>query len=171
MTSQIKERFYDFTISNGNPHSRWRNPRSTRLLITGYFTSLTLALIFELLMFAWIHFIWLFIACMFIAMTCWTVLRSTIDLKDMAPEDRLDDYEKAVINQWRQRSLSTALSLLFIGGLAAIIASASFIATDSPLSPNLLAIFAGLYMIYTYIFASSLPAVGYALTFNRNPEE
>ncbi|CAB0924051.1 hypothetical protein [Corynebacterium diphtheriae] len=113
MTSQIKERFYDFAISNGNPHSRWRNPRSTRLLITGYFTSLTLALIFELLMFAWIHFIWLFIACMFIAMTCWTVLRSTIDLKDMAPEDRLDDYEKAVINQWRQRSLSTALSLLF----------------------------------------------------------
>ncbi|CAB0728749.1 hypothetical protein FRC0293_00028 [Corynebacterium diphtheriae] len=99
MNSQIKERFYDFAISNGNPHSRWRTPRSTRLLITGYFVSLVLALIFELLMFAWIHFIWIFIACMFIAMTCWTVLRSTIDLKDMAPEDRLDDYEKAVINQ------------------------------------------------------------------------
>ncbi|MDT9407790.1 hypothetical protein [Corynebacterium rouxii] len=171
MTSQIKERFYDFAISNGNPYPRWRNPRSTHLLVTGYFVSLVLALIFELLMFIWIHFIWVFIACMFIAMTCWTILRSTIDLKDMAPEDRLDDYEKAVINKWRQRSLSTALSLLFIGGLAAIIASTSLIAPDSPLSPNLLAIFAGLYMIYTYLFASSLPAVGYALTFNRNPEE
>lgn len=168
--SSLKSRFWYW--SNSQPElefvAKWRTPGRTKLLVITYFTALVLALIFELSALLWVHSIWFFVVFLMIAMTAWTVLRNTIKMKDAAPREALDDYEQAVLDRWRERALSVLNVLLMGGGIVAIFAGVFF---TEAISTELFAVVVGLYMIFSYLTVSTLPAIGFALTFNQPTED
>lgn len=142
-----------------------RSPRPTRLLITTYFTGLALAVLCLSGSFLWRHFLWFHLMALFTSMVAWTLLRATIDTKDSAPEQLLDSYEKEVLADWRRRSLRLFENLLIVGGTAVIFLGVMF---SEHIDVATMSMFAGMYMIMLYLSVGTLPAVGYALTFNRS---
>lgn len=164
----LQERYWRYVTANGPTFPRLRNPRATKALITTYAVMMAAAIVFQLAMFRWPHAVWLFLVCLVIALVAWTVLRSTIGVRDAAPRDRLDDYESEVLAVWRQRALNVLLVLLFIGALTIFTVSTFF---SGALSPATVGTVAGLFMLYSSSIVSTLPAVGYALTFNRDADE
>jgi hypothetical protein len=154
----LQERYWNYVTSDGPKFSRLRSPRPTKALIATYVVMMAAAVVFQLAVFRWPHAVWFFLGCLVVAMAAWTVLRSTIDVRDAAPRDRLDDYEAEVLALWRQRALNVLLVLLFLGALATF---------TTPVTGTA----AGLFMLYSGSVVSTLPAVGYAMTFNRNADE
>lgn len=147
---------------------KWRTPGRTRFLVATYFTFLTLALILELAALWWFPLMWFFFGALLIAVVAWTVLRSTIRMRDAAPREELDDYEQAILDLWRGRALGVLSTLLVVGGVATIVLGLVF---ADHISTPMLAVFTGLYMIFSYLAITTLPAVGYALTFNQPTED
>lgn len=96
------------------------------------------------------------------------MLRSTIRMRDTAPREELDDYEQAILDLWRGRALGVLSTLLVVGGVATIVLGLVF---ADHISTPMLAVFTGLYMIFSYLAITTLPAVGYALTFNQPTED
>lgn len=164
----LSTKYWTYLHENGSRFESLRNPRSTKFLTVTFFTSVIVALIAEILALVWIHTIWVFFAAMLIAMVAWTILRSTIDAKDAAPPEMLDDYELEVLSLWRRRSLGALNVALFVGGF--VFMFGSFL-LDPGISPGLVGFVAGMYMIYVYFLVSTLPAVGYAVTFNQFTED
>ncbi|RSZ61485.1 hypothetical protein EAH68_13085 [Corynebacterium hylobatis] len=111
------------------------------------------------------HFLWFHFAALFASLVAWTVLRSSIDAKDTAPEQVLADR--------RRRSLRIFENLLILGGAAVIVLGFMF---RKDIDVATMSVFAGIYMIMLYLSVGTLPVVGYALNFNRedadtDPEE
>lgn len=152
--------------------ARLSNPRSTALLTACYATALAVAFAC-VLAFNVVEptntLLGIYLAAMLIAMVAFTSVRIGIGSRDKAPEIVLDDYEHEVLALWRGRT-ATAMSVALVAGGVALACVFPFFATEStPAAP--VAVTAGLYMIFVYLAAGTLPTVGYAATFNRNPEE
>jgi hypothetical protein len=108
-----------------------------------------------------------------IVLSCipWTILRISIDSKDSKPLASLDEYEAQILDQWRRRAFKLSTSLLFIGGFATLLTGNWFLGggiTGTIATKYLLG--AGYYLLFSYFISATLPAVGYALTFNQNSE-
>ena len=108
-----------------------------------------------------------------IVLSCipWTILRISIDSKDSKPLASLDEYEAQILDQWPRRAFKLSTSLLFIGGLATLLTGNWFLGggiTGTIATKYLLG--AGYYLLFSYFISATLPAVGYALTFNQNSE-
>lgn len=166
----FSEKTYSFINSQPEPAyvARLRHPRATRVLIIGYFAALAIALLSE---FAALRSLYLFIPFlifMIIAMTCWSLLRQTIQAKDLAPRDQLDDYEASILAGWRRRAMTASSAVMVVTGVALITIAVTF--SESPRLPGLCAVI-GMFLIYAYLFISTLPAVGFALSFNRPIDE
>lgn len=164
----MEERYWRYVTSRGPTFHRLRNPRPTRALIAIYFVMMAVAIVCQLAMFRWPHAVWPFLVCLVIALGAWTALRSSIDVRDAAPRTELDDFEAEVLAVWRKRALTALVALLFFGAVTLFIVSAFF---SGQLSTGTVGMVAGLFMLYSSGAVSTLPAVGYALTFNRNADE
>ena len=108
-----------------------------------------------------------------IVLSCipWTILRISIDSKDTKSLASLDEYEAQTLDQWRRRAFKLSTSLLFVGGVATLLAGNWFLGggiTGTIATKYLLG--AGYYLLFSYFISATLPAVGYALTFNQNSE-
>ncbi|GAB3938892.1 hypothetical protein [Corynebacterium tapiri] len=147
---------------------RWRTPGRTRALVITYFTFLAVSFLCEVGMFFSLHFLWPLLAAMLVAMIAWTLLRNTIGAKDMAPRHALDEYENEVLDAWRSRALTLLNTLLVVGAAASIILG--LVAADG-IRTQIFATAVGIYMLFTYLAVSTLPAVGFALTFNQPAED
>lgn len=164
----LQERYWRYLTANGPKLHRLRSPGPTKALIVTYFLMVALAIVCQLAMLLWPPAIWLFLACIVISMIAWTTLRSTIDVRDAAPRSELDDFEAEVLAVWRKRALNVLLALLFLGAATFVIVPAVF---SGRLDPVAVGTAAGVFMLYSAGVVSTLPAVGYALTFNRNADE
>ena len=154
-----------------------RKPRATRTLIAIYlggmavaFAALPLSLSFtrdsgpDNLNFS---FLGLYLVGWLVSCIAWTVLRCTIDIKDTAPDSALDEYEAEVLARWRRTgfqalqwtTLVVAFAIMFIG---------SWVPQISPADSVL--IIGGLTLLFVVTACSTLPAVGYALTFNTSED-
>lgn len=147
---------------------RWRTPERTRSLVIAYFSFLSLSLLTEIGIFFSFHFMWPLFIFMTAAMVAWTMLRNTIGAKDMAPRQALDDYENQVLDQWRSRALTLLNLLLAVGAAAALLIG--LVLGDQIRTP-IFATATAIFLIFTYLAVSTLPAVGFALTFNRPAED
>lgn len=164
-----KRRQWEFIVGNSRTFERWRRPGPTRALIACYFSGLALAIVCLVATFVWFHFLWFYLVAFLGAMAAWTILRSTIDVKDTAPVEVIDDYEAEVLDLWRRRSFNLFGALLLIGGVGVIIVGAFF---GRHIEVATMSTFAGMYMLMLYLTVGTLPAVGYALTFNHpEPDE
>ena len=101
----------------------------------------------------------------------WTILRITIDSKDSKPLSFLDEYEAQVLDEWRRRAFKLSTFLLFVGGFATLLVGNWFLGggiTGTIGTKYLLG--AGYFLLFSFFISTTLPAVGYALTFNQNSE-
>lgn len=165
MTS-LHTRFWEWQDAQPEPAfvNNWRTPSRTRTLIITYFTGLILGIGLEVAALWKLHLIWPAIAGLVVSMTAWTLLRWTIHSKDTAPRTALDDYEQQVLDLWRARALTIVGTMLFLGAFCTIVLGVIFSDTFG-LAP--FAAVVGLYMIFIYLAVTTLPAVGYALSFNQ----
>lgn len=168
--SNLQSRIWHWTNDQPEPAfvDKWRTPGRTKFLVATYFTALALALVLELAALWWIHFIWFFFIALLVAITSWTLLRSTINSKDGAPREVLDDYEQAVLDTWRARALNALSALLIVGAFAMIILGVVF---DDEIPTAAFGAVSGMYMIFSYLAVTTLPAIGFALTFNQPTED
>lgn len=166
----IEERFWKWQDQQPEPEfvERWRTPGRTKALIVTYFSTMTLALLLEIAALFWLHLIWPAMILLLVSMVAWTLLRNTIGMRDAAPREELDSYEQDVLDLWRNRALRVLGALLFVGALATIFLGVTF---RDVIATGVLAVVTGLFMIFCYLNCTTLPAVGYALTFNRDPED
>ena len=115
-----------------------------------------------------------------IVLSCipWTILRITIDSKDSKPLSILDEYEAQILDEWRRRAFKLSTFLLFVGGFATLLMGNGFLVendgflgggTTGTIGTKYL-LGAGYYLLFSYFISATLPAVGYALTFNQNTE-
>lgn len=162
----LQSKLWHWTDAQPEPGfvEKWRTPARTRALIVTYFTALFAGIGLEIGALWNVHLLWPAVAGLLVAMTAWTMLRNTIRSKDSAPREMLDDYENQVLDLWRSRALSIISVMLFTGGAAFILIAVGFADT---LEVGPFGAVAGLYLIFTYLAVTTLPAVGYALTFNR----
>jgi hypothetical protein len=164
MTTDSQLRRWRYLTDNAPRFDNLRRPGPTRTLITTYFTGLALAMTSLAGSFLWIHFLWFHFTALLTSMVAWTLLRSSIDAKDSAPEQLLDSYEKEVLATWRRRSLRIFENLLILGGTAVIFLGVLF---REHIDVATMSMFAGMYMIMLYLSVGTLPVIGYALAFNR----
>lgn len=147
---------------------RFRNPRDTQVLITVYFAGMLISFACMAYQIAFSFNWWpngMFLGSMAVSICAWTLLRSANEMKDTAPEDQLDEYERVVLATWRKRSLKLFSTLVGLGGTA-FLAAGLFMGNDFDLG----LIAAGYFMLGTQLIATPLPMVGYAVTFNHEEE-
>ncbi|MDK8626748.1 hypothetical protein [Corynebacterium appendicis] len=149
---------------------RVRNQKATRVLVAAYFTGLTVAVLLFIASLATGMDSTVFVVCytasMLVSMVSWTIIRGANDRKDRVPEAELDEYERNVFTTWRNRAFRIISALNFLGGFS--FCAYAYFAGDTVDRTVLIA--AGLYMIFTYLFVSTLPMIGYAITFNRKED-
>ena len=99
-------------------------------------------------------------------------LRISIDSKDTKPLASLDEYEAQVLDHWRQKAFKLSTSLLMAGSAAAFVSNFGFLGVDIfELNSTKFLLGVGYYLLFSYFISATLPAVGYALTFNQNSED
>lgn len=170
--SQRRATRYAYLHNNAPALQSWRTPARTRTLVTIYFLGLGVAVSAWILMLLRVlgmgSYLIVYIAALLMSMIAFTMLRCTIDAKDLAPLEELDGYEREVMATWHSRSHRVFETVLLVGGFAFILASTFF---HQYFHPAALGVSAGLYMLFTYLAVGTLPAVGFAATFNTNPHD
>lgn len=166
----LESRIYHWNRRQPEPAfvQKWRTPGRTRGLVISYFSLLAVALVAEVVSLFWMPALALFVIALMGAMVSWTILRNTINMKDAAPREELDGYEQSVLDRWRSTALRLLSILLFVGALGSIFIGVTF---DDAISTASFSCVIGLYMIFSYLAVTTLPAIGYALTFNRPAED
>ncbi len=157
-------------LRSGDMLRSWRHRTPTLRLIAALYGCQAVALISGVIALWWNP---AFLGCLaFLLLTCipWTLLRLTIDTKDDAPESVLDEYEQQVIASWNH----LALRLLgYWASFCAVLLAFSG-AMDFPahlgVSPTGWNVVFGEIVLVSSLSLTSLPAVGYALTFNTDKE-
>lgn len=147
-------------------YSRFANPRHTRALITGWAASVAATILGVALTYLGGD-TWLIPGGLGAlgVMVFWTLLRGSIRMRDSAPRELLDDYEAEVLDRWIRRGYRALAAVIYAVGMALIL-SATLLDTVS--WEALVAL--GMLLIITMLTVTSLPAIGYALTFNADPE-
>ena len=102
----------------------------------------------------------------------WTILRVSIDSKDRKPLSSLDEYEAQVLDQWRRKAFQLSNAFLFAGGLVTLLVGNWFLGGGiTGIIGTKYLLGAGYFLLFSYFISATLPAVGYALTFNQNSED
>ncbi|EET77699.1 hypothetical protein CORTU0001_1938 [Corynebacterium tuberculostearicum SK141] len=105
-----------------------------------------------------------------------TILRVSIDSKDRKPLSSLDEYEARVLDQWRRKAFQLSTALLFAGGLVPLLVGNWFLGGGigggiTGIIGTKYLLGAGYFLLFSYFISATLPAVGYALTFNHTSED
>lgn len=106
----------------------------------------------------------------------WIRLRYAIRLKDDAPLEVLDEYESAVVNQWRK--IAFGLHLTISTGFALILVTFSSFFMHEEVSTQFLGhttltwvYWLSLVYLILMLSITVLPALGYAITFDHSDDE
>lgn len=156
-------------VKRSRRYEKFRNPRSTRMLLAVYLGGMAVAFAAMplFLIFPGVGFLALYMASALLGCVAWSALRCTIDIKDAAPDAALDEYEAEVLARWRRTgfqalqwiTLVVAFAIMFIGGWVPQI-----------LPADKVLLIAGLALLFVVTICSTLPAIGYALTFNASED-
>lgn len=147
----------------------WRTPKRQRLLLSlvllctaGLFTVSALSIVYAYALFVWI---------MLSGLTAllYTTLRITINARDQAPDEVLDEYEADVLDLWRRRANSGLYISLYGTAMLLVVTGLSM----NEVRTTLLGLTAANWMYTLGLFAASavmlfvsLPTVGYIWTFH-----
>ena len=150
------------------------SPTATRLLVVAVYALLGIATLLAVVAF-FKHASVLLLpmaVCFILICVPWTMLRMSINSADSAPISKLDDYEAEVLDHWRHHALRLATFLLSaLAVFLLIVGNFRPDFFDNHFTANQVLIIAGFLALVAYLLVSTLPAVGYALTFNQPVED
>lgn len=169
-----RERTADYLTS-------WRNWPRQKALITVYFLCLLGLLAVNVTRFWWKEALLFIIPLTVVLCIAWAMLRITIDGRDGAPEEVLDEYESKIINRWTRLSWSLLCFVCMLLTWALIFGGTTLGAREkhSSTTPSILSLSGGeltyslgLIFLTAVLAITALPAIGYALHFGpRNAVE
>lgn len=166
------ERWEKLTAVNSSWGEKWRSPARTRILIYSYYVSLAVATLAMLAMMflppGSVVLVIIFCLSLVVGAVVWTMLRTAIEMKDTAPLAALDEYEASIVAHWHTVS-SRLIGWLLLGYALTILLVAMWRGHSMTALNFGLPVALGLILI-TLLF-TSLPAVGYALTFHTRDED
>jgi hypothetical protein len=144
----------------------WRTEARTRLLIRIYLGSLAFGLLIGVVQIFWRPALFAWILFTVIMLVAWTMLRTVINTRDVAPEEELDEYEQEIIRNWQAiaygwlvvLSVATAFYMIVLGSVGSGDLT-HWIYTG------------GLFTLIGLLTASALPTIAYATTFGPAPPE
>lgn len=146
--------------------SGWRTPHRTRLLVRTYLGSLALGTVISVIQVFWppVMFAWLLFTV--ISLASWTMLRTVINIRDVAPEDELDEYELEVLRTWQVTAYGWLVILAMVASTFMIILGASDIGSlDRWMYTG------GLFTLLGVLAAVAMPTIAYATTFGPVPPD
>lgn len=119
------ERRYEKTQNDTTGFLRsWRTPARRRLLVQLNWASLAIMAAIAVGGYFWLTIILAWLPMTVVVCVVWTMLRITIDSKDVAPARYLDEFETATLLAARSRALSLVTGSLFVISMVLIFGSA-----------------------------------------------
>lgn len=148
----------------------WRRRAPTLRLIAALYGCQAVALISGVIALWWTPAFLVLLA--FLLLTCvpWTLLRLTIDVKDDAPESVLDEYEQQVIASWNRLALHLLGYWVSFCAILLVVSGVLDFPAHLGVSHTGWNVVFGEIVLISSLSLTSLPAVGYALTFNTDKE-
>lgn len=155
-----RERWADREESLSTRLPRWRTQYRVQVLIRVYLSSLVIGFVtaaaqvfWPPLLFAWIPFT------VFICVS-WTMLRTVINARDVAPDPELDEYEAAVLRTWQVVAYGWTTLIVLAVSLFMILVSVA-----NPGNLDRWVYTGGLFTVLGLMSATALPTIAYARTF------
>lgn len=142
----------------------WRTEARTRLLIRIYLGSLAFGLLIGVVQIFWRPALFAWLVFTVVMLVAWTMLRTVINTRDVAPEEELDEYEHEVIRNWQAIAYGWLVFLAMAVSVYMIILGVS---GTGDLSHWIYT--GGLFTLLGLLAASALPTVAYATTFGPVP--
>jgi hypothetical protein len=142
----------------------WRTERRTRLLIRIYRGSLLAGLATAVAQVFWLPALFAWIPFTVVVCVSWTMLRTVINTRDVAPDSELDEYEATVIRSGQSVAYNWTALLVLAAGIFMV-----FVSVLSPDNLDRWVYTAGLLCILGMMSATALPTVTYATTFGPVP--
>lgn len=144
----------------------WRSARRVRLLIRVYLASLATGLITTFAQIFWPPFLFAWIPFTVIVCVSWTMLRTVINTRDVAPDAELDEYEAKVLRTWQVAAYGWMTLIVLTVSMFMV-----FVAVINPDSLNRWVYTAGLFSILGMMSATAMPTIAYATTFGPVPPQ
>lgn len=155
-------RLREKTLSTQAPS--WRTEARVRLLIRIYLWSLVLGVVTALAQVIWLPLVLAWLPFTVIVCVSWTMLRTVINTRDVAPDSELDEYEAKVLSTWQSIAYGwTTLFLMIVAFFMIIIAVAN------PDSLDRWVYTGGLLTILVTMLSIATPTIAYATTFGPVP--
>ncbi|MGO2874204.1 hypothetical protein [Corynebacterium variabile] len=142
----------------------WRTEARTRLLIRIYLGSLAFGLIIGVVQVFWRPALFAWLAFTVVMLVAWTMLRTVINTRDVAPDEELDEYEQETIRNWQAIAYGW-LVLLAIAVSAYMI----ILGTSGPDDLSNWIYTGGLFSLIGLLALSAMPTIAYATTFGPVP--
>ncbi|MGJ0184079.1 hypothetical protein [Corynebacterium glyciniphilum] len=143
---------------------RWRTDSRVRVLIRIYVGSLVAGLLTAIGQIFWAPFLFAWIPFTLIVCTSWTMLRTVINSRDVAPDSELDEYEAKVLRTWQVAAYGWMTLIILTVSIFMV-----FVAVFNPDSLDRWVYTGGLLTILGMMSATALPTIAYATTFGPVP--
>lgn len=142
----------------------WRTERRTRLLIRIYLGSLIVGLAIGVAQIFWPPALTAWVPFTLVMVISWSMLRTVINIRDSAPEEELDEYEREILRNWQAIAYGW-LVLLALAAAAYMIILGSLAGGD--LTHRIYT--GGLFTVLVLLLTGALPTIAYATTFGPVP--
>lgn len=139
----------------------WRTPARRRLLVRLNWVCLAIMAAIAVAGYFWTPIILAWLPMTIAIIVAWTLLRTVIDMKDVAPARYLDEFETEALLRARSQALSTVSGILFVMAIVLI-----FVSTLELGDGHRLAYTAGALSILAFFVAAVIPAAAMSRTMN-----
>lgn len=143
---------------------KWRTASRTNLLIRLFFAALAFGFITGVIQIFWPPFIFVWFPVTVATCVFWTMLRTVINTRDVAPSEELDEYESEIVRTWQV--VAYGLFTLFTLTIAIYMVVVS---TINPDSLDRWIYSGGLFTTLGLMTIIALPTTAYATTFGPVP--
>ena len=163
-TERRAERWIARAESMSTQLPAWRSENRVRLLIRIYLGSLATGLITAFAQIFWPPFLFAWFPFTVIVCVSWTMLRTVINTRDVAPDAELDEYEANILRTWQVAAYGWMTLILLTVSIFMV-----FVAVINPDSLDRWVYTAGLFGILGMMSATAMPTIAYATTFGPVP--
>ncbi|KQB84907.1 hypothetical protein [Corynebacterium oculi] len=148
----------------------WRNRTTTLRLVFSLWGLCALALTLAVIGLWWRPAYFASLVVMLLVCVPWILLRITINSKEDAPATVLDEYENSVVNFWNRITLRLLIAWGFAFFLILSLTNSFSLYTAVDTPPTWWNVILGGIFLIASLLITTLPAVGYALTFHARPD-
>ena len=150
------------TIASSLP--KWRTESRTNLLIRLFFAALAFGFLTAVIQIFWPPFIFVWLPVTVATCVFWTMLRTVINTRDVAPSEELDEYENEVVRTWQVAAYG-----MFSTFTLAVAFYMVFLPVINPDGLDHWIYSGGLFTILGLMAIIAMPTIAYATTFGPVP--